>query len=239
MDDKQTNTRRPFIFLNAAVSADGKISTKERKQVKISGNSDFKRVDELKNGSDAIMVGVGTVLADDPSLTIKSKERRNHRKNAGLDENPVRIVVDSRARTPEDADIFNKGDGKRIIAVSKSASEERIKSLEEKATVIIAGDEKVDLTVLTEKLKEMGIEKIMVEGGSSLNWGLLSLKLVDEIYTFIGNIIIGGYTAPTLVDGSGFLEKEILQLKLADFEQMDEGLLVKWLVDYKDTSDGQ
>ena len=240
MDEKQTDIiNRPFIFLNAAVSADGKISTKERKQVKISGNSDFERVDELKKNSDAIMVGVGTILADDPSLTIKSENWKNHRKDAGLDENPIRIVVDSKARTPTDSDIFKKGEGKRIIAVSKSAPRERLKALEDKATVIVAGDEKVDLTVLAEKLKKMGIGKLMVEGGSSLNWSLLSLKLVDEIYTFIGNIIIGGHSAPTLVDGSGFLENEILKLKLANFEQMDKGLLVKWQVDYKDTSDSQ
>lgn len=240
MNEKQIDIRnRPFIFLNAAVSADGKISTKERRQIKISGDCDLERVDELKKDSDAIMVGIGTVLADDPSLTIKSETRRNYRKDEGLDENPVRIIVDSRARTPKNADILKKGKGKRIIAVSKSAPKEKLKILEDKATVIVAGDGKVDLKMLAEKLKEMGIEKIMVEGGSSLNWSLLSLKLVDEIYTFIGNIIIGGYSAPTLVDGSGFLENEILQLKLANFEQMDKGLLVKWQVVYKDTSDSK
>ncbi len=70
---------RPFTFINSAMSADGKISTKRRKQVKISGKTDFDRVDELRATSDAVMVGIGTVLADDPSLTVKSPERRQRR----------------------------------------------------------------------------------------------------------------------------------------------------------------
>src|SRR5665811_1503088 len=166
---------RPFIFINSAMSADGKLSTKERKQVRISGKLDFGRVDELRAQADAIMVGIGTVLADDPSLTVKSPERKAARKIAGKNENPVRIIVDSAARTPLDADIFKKGEGLRIIAVSNSAPAEKIKSLEEKALVIKTGDLKVDLGELVAKLKEMGINILMVEGGATLNWGMLSV----------------------------------------------------------------
>src|SRR5512133_1603632 len=197
---------RPFVFINSAMSADGKLSTKERKQVKISGKLDFERVDELRANADAIMVGIGTVLADDPSLTVKSPERKAARKAAGKSENPVRIVVDSAARTPLDADIFKKGEGARIIAVSNSAPAEKVKKLEEKALVIKTGAHRVDLTELAAKLKEMGINTLMVEGGATLNWGMISAGLVDEIYTFVGNLIIGGATAPTFTDGEGFSE---------------------------------
>ncbi len=221
---------RPFIFINSAMSADGKLSTKERKQVKISGKLDFERVDELRANADAIMVGIGTILADDSSLTVKSPERKAARKAAGKSENPVRIVVDSAARTPLDADIFKKGEGLRIIAVSNSAPEEKIKSLEEKALVVKTGTFKVDLTELAAKLKEMGINTLMVEGGATLNWGMLSAGLVDEIYTFVGNLIIGGKTAPTFTDGEGFKESEILGLELLSAEKIEEGVLLKWKV---------
>ena len=112
---------RPFVFVNIAMSADGKISTKERRQVKISGTEDFSRVDRIKAASDAIMVGIGTVLADNPSLTVKSPDLRAERRAGGKDEHPIRVVVDSAARTPLDADILHKGTGKRIIAVSRKA----------------------------------------------------------------------------------------------------------------------
>lgn len=224
---------RPFVFINSAMSADGKLSTKERKQVRISGKRDFERVDELRAKSDAIMVGIGTVLSDDPSLTVKSPERKAARKARGKSENPARIIVDSKARTPLDADIFKKGDGLRIIAVSNSAPAEKVEKLEKKALIVKTGTDKVDLTELARKLKEIGINSLMVEGGATLIWGMLSAGLVDEIYTFIGNIIIGGSTAPTFADGAGFSEGELLELDLLSVEKIEDGVLLKWKVKEK------
>ncbi len=221
---------RPFTFINSAMSADGKISTKERKQVRISGDVDFDRMDELRASSDAVMVGIGTVLADDPSLTVKSESRRAARKGDGREENPVRVVVDSQARTPLDADIFRKGEGTRVVAVSRSAPRERVKALEEMAVVIVAGENKVDLPELVVRLKEMGIDRLMIEGGAGLNWGMLSCGLVDEIYSFVGNLIIGGSSSPTLVDGPGFEENEIMGLEFVSCERMDDGVVLKWRV---------
>ncbi|MRR35450.1 2,5-diamino-6-(ribosylamino)-4(3H)-pyrimidinone 5'-phosphate reductase, partial [bacterium] len=91
---------RPFVFINNAMSADGKISSVERRQVRISGREDLARVDRLRAESDAVMVGIGTVLADDPSLRVKSDLLRQTRQDRGQLENPQRIVADSRARTP-------------------------------------------------------------------------------------------------------------------------------------------
>lgn len=220
---------RPFVFINAAMSADGKIATIERKQTRISGSLDFDRVDELRASSDAVMVGIGTVLSDNPSLTVKSKARREKRRMQGLPENPVRIVVDSMARTPIDSDIFKKGEGKRIIAVSESAPSEKVKLLEKYADIITAGRKSVELEKLLAELKKRGIKRLMVEGGATLNWGLISAGLVDEIYTFIGNIIIGGINAPTLVDGDG-CTCEFCKLELLSCERLEEGVLVKWKV---------
>ncbi len=228
---------RPFTFINSAMSADGKISTKERKQVRISGNVDFDRMDELRASSDAVMVGIGTVLADDPSLTVKSEARRAARKADGREENPVRVVVDSKARTPIDADIFKKGEGTRVVAVSRSAPRERVKVLEEVAVVIVAGENKVDLPELVVRLKEVGIDRLMIEGGAGLNWGMLSCGLVDEIYSFVGNLIIGGSSSPTLVDGPGFEENEIMGLEFVSCERMDDGVVLKWHVNAAQTFD--
>jgi len=208
---------RPFVFINAAMSADGKISTYERRQIRISSDADMKRVDELRAGADAIMVGIGTVLADDPGLTVKSGEK-----------NPIRIVVDSMARTPGDAEVITRKGGPTIIAVSKSAPPERVEALRKKADVITAGNKRVSLPELLGELKSRGINRLMVEGGATLNWGLISEGLVDEIYVYIGNMVIGGEGAPTLVDGAGF--KEPVKLELLDVENMDDGILMKWRV---------
>ncbi len=223
---------RPFVFVNIAMSADGKISTRERRQVRISGKEDFSRVDRIKAESDAIMVGIGTVLADNPSLTVKSPDLRAERTAAGRDEHPIRVVVDSAGRIPLDADILHKGTGRRIVAVSKKASPEKVEALGEHATVVVAGDETVDLAALLAELHRQGVRRLMVEGGGTLIGALFEHGLVDELQTFVGNIVIGGKDAPTPADGSGFLrEEDFARLKLIEAVSLDDGLLIRWNVE--------
>ncbi len=220
---------KPFVLINLAMSADGKISTVTRQQIRISGEEDFDRVDALKAECDAIMVGVGTVLADDPSLTVKSEARRANRTKEGRDENPLRIVVDSKAKTPVDAEILNKGEGARVIAVSEQAIVEDIGKLGDKADIIVCGTDEVDLKKLLYLLWQRGINRLMVEGGARLNWSLISQDLVDELYIYVGNLIIGGGGAPTPVDGSGFISEEAMKkLELLSAVKMDEGVLLQW-----------
>lgn len=225
---------RPHVIVNTAMSADGKLSTRERRQVKISGVQDFNRVDRLKAGCDAVMVGIGTVLADDPSLTVKAEECRNNRINRGVDMHPIRIVIDSRARTPPDAKVLHKEAGMRIIAVSKRADAGKVAELKKLATVVIVGEEQVDLKELMEELGRMGIRRVMVEGGGTLIAGLIAAGLVDEIYTFIGNIIIGGKDAPTLADGEGFIsESGFCRLTLLEARKIEQGILLHWNVEHR------
>lgn len=223
-------SKRPFVFINSAMSADGKIATIERKQTRISGSLDFDRMDELRASSDAIMVGIGTVLSDNPSLTVKSKERKDKRLKMGLSENPVRIVVDSSGRMPIDSDILIKGEGKRMIAVTERIPPEKVKELSKYAEIIVTGKEQVDLEALIFELKNKGIDRLMVEGGATLNWGLISCGLVDEIYTFIGNMIIGGKNAPTLVDGEGYA-CDFSRMMLISCQRSEDGVLVKWKIE--------
>jgi 2,5-diamino-6-(ribosylamino)-4(3H)-pyrimidinone 5'-phosphate reductase len=223
---------RPYVVVNIAMSADGKISTRERRQVRISGAQDFTRVDRLKAGCDAVMVGIGTVLADDPSLTVKSEECRNYRRKQGWDDHPVRIVVDSSGRIPPEASILHKGEGKRVVAVSKRADVTKISLLGKKTTVIVAGEDEVDLCALMNELGAMGIHRVMVEGGGTLIAGLIEAGLVNEIYTFIGNIIIGGKDSPTFTDGEGFiLESAFPRLTLLEASRIDQGILLHWNVE--------
>lgn len=222
---------RPFVHVNVAMSADGKLSTSERRQVKISGSADFSRVDRIKAESDAIMVGIGTVLADDPSLTVKSTDLRSARRAKGLPEHPVRIVVDSRARTPIDAAILHKGEGVRVIACSEKAEEGKKDGLSRYARIIVAGNDTVDLTALLSSLHAMGIRTLLVEGGGTLIWGLFRAGLVDRLTCYVGNRVIGGASAPTLADGEGFIrDQDFIPLSLEGIERMDSGVLLTWTI---------
>lgn len=215
---------RPFVFINSAMSADGKISSIDRRQVRISSREDLARVDELRAKSDAIMVGVGTILADDPQLRVKSNLLRRARRERDLSESPLRIAADSQARTPPTARILGPG---CILAVARFAPAERLKLLSRHSEIICCGEDRVDLRELISRLYDRGIKRIMVEGGASLNWSLISQGLVDEIYVFVGPMLIGGDSAPTLLDGQGY-RKDFPTLHLASVERLDGGVLLKW-----------
>ena len=215
---------RPFVFINCAMSIDGKISSVEHRQVRISSHLDLARVEELRANSDAIMVGLGTVLADDPKLRIKSEEMRRARKERGLPENPMRIIADSQATTPVSARVLGEG---CLLAVAESAPQDRLNRLQDRCEIIVCGKEKVDLAELFSRLFERGIKSIMVEGGATLNWSLISLGLVDEIYVYMAAMLIGGANAPTLVDGLGFKE-DFPRQKLLSVQQLDDGVLLRW-----------
>ena len=222
--------KRPFVFINSAMSADGKISSVERRQIRISGRADLARVDLLRAKSDAVMVGIGTVLADDPTLRIKSNALRQSRIEQGMPENPLRVVADSLARTPPGARFLGEG---CLVAVSRSAPAERVAGLSKECEIIKCGEARVDLSGLMSELCMRGVKRLMVEGGATLNWSLVKAGLVDELYVYMGALLIGGSEAPTLMDGPGF-SRDFPLLKLESVETLDEGLLIKWRVEAMD-----
>lgn len=219
---------RPYVILNAAMTLDGKIATQTGSS-NISGEEDLKRVHEIRKQCDGIMVGIGTVLADDPRLTV-------HKIDANPEDNPVRVVVDSKCRTPIDARITND-DAKTIIACANEFKDDFIES--EKYEVFKkrgvkffwSGDERVDLTSLMSYLHEEGIEKLMLEGGSTLNFSMIKAGLIDEISICVAPMVVGGANAKTFFDGEGFdLMDEAVRLELTDSYTLGKDLILKYNV---------
>lgn len=219
---------RPYVILNAAMTLDGKIATQTGSS-NISGEEDLKRVHEIRKQCDGIMVGIGTVLADDPRLTV-------HKIDANPDDNPVRVVVDSKCRTPIDARITNS-DAKTIIACANEFKDDFIQS--EKYEVFKkrgvkffwSGDEIVDLTSLMSYLHEEGIEKLMLEGGSTLNFSMIKSGLIDEISICVAPMVVGGANAKTFFDGEGFdLMDDSVKLELTGHYNLGKDLILKYNV---------
>jgi 2,5-diamino-6-(ribosylamino)-4(3H)-pyrimidinone 5'-phosphate reductase len=177
----------------AAMALDGKIATRSGDS-RISSGSDLKRLHRLRAEADAVMIGVGTQLKDNPLLTVRRVRGRS----------PIRIIIDGLARTPANSRIFSTKDSRIIVAVSNRAPPTRVNKLKRAgAEIIQCGTQQVNLKKLLAKLHANGVNRILLEGGGKLNWSMLSNGLVDEIMVTVAPIIIGGEKATTLVEGVG------------------------------------
>lgn len=216
--------QRPRVFINVAVTADGKMDTFERKGAAISSARDKARVDQLRAEADAVMVGGKTLLDEDPKLTVKSEELRAERIARGLAPNPVKVGVVSVADLNPEGNFLNAGPAQVVIFTTSRTSNEQINSLKSRGVdVFILGDSRVDLKQALDKLYSLGIHSLMVEGGGTLNFELLRLGLVDELTMYIAPMIFGGESAPTAVSGPGLVRGEAIPLKLVDVKVHEDG----------------
>jgi 2,5-diamino-6-(ribosylamino)-4(3H)-pyrimidinone 5'-phosphate reductase len=216
------------VTINGAMTVDGKIATASGDS-KISSKEDLVRVHRLRASADAIVVGISTILADDPRLTVRLVRGKN----------PARVIVDSRGRIPVDSQVMQTASRIRtIVAVTDQAPEEKIGKLEGMgAEVLVISEGKkgqsaavphgVNLKELFRRLDKMGMKKVLVEGGGELNWSLLRLGLVDELTVTIAPKIAGGRLATTLVEGDGADEiTQGIRLELRRVERKKTGELV-------------
>ncbi len=211
--------KKPEIVINCAMSADGKIASPQGKQIRISCEKDIERMYNLRNNSDAVLVGVNTVLSDDPKLTVKEKYVKNPK-------NPVRIVLDSNCRTPVDSKVVNDK-SKTLIVVKKGIN--CVKKYDSNVEIVFCETNKdglIDLKCLMKKLSEKKINSLMVEGGGEIIWSFLKEKLVDDLFVYVAPIIIGGKNTPTMAAGEGIKENEdIINLEIVESLRFGKGFL--------------
>ncbi len=203
---------RPFVHINCAMSADGKIAGVDRTQVSISSDEDKTRAKGLRRKYDAILVGVGTVIADDPHLTLKDLD---------YDTNPIRIVLDPHGRTPDEAKVLDER-APTVMVTLESCDREW--DCEE---TIRVGTDRIDLEKLLDILAEdVGVENILVEGGGETIASFFGAGLVDRYTVFVGGLVIGGRTAPTPCDGPGWVREGGMRMNLISCETLGNGALL-------------
>lgn len=210
------------VIVNSAMTVDGKIATHQGDSA-ISSKDDLIRVHKLRDSVDGIIVGISTVLADNPRLTIRLGRKQPQEKHL------TRIIIDSMGRIPLDSQILRTASKiKTIVAVTKLAHMNvRRKIKKTGAIVIVAGTNTVDLKRVLWTIQKMGIKKILVEGGGEINWSLFSLGIVNELIVTIAPKIVGGRQATTLVEGEGYSRvSQGLKLQLKKVRMQNSGELV-------------
>ncbi|MGB8159667.1 MAG: 2,5-diamino-6-(ribosylamino)-4(3H)-pyrimidinone 5'-phosphate reductase [Nitrososphaeraceae archaeon] len=183
------------VILNAAMSVDGKIATRSGDS-SISSIVDLKRVHRLRTTVDAIMIGIQTVLTDDPMLDVRFAKTKK---------NPARIIIDSTARISLHSRILKTANEiHTIVAVTNRASIAKIHKIESTgAQVLVRGEKIVNIRSVFRHLERLGFNRILVEGGGEINWSVLNLGMIDEMIVMVSSIVIGGRDAKTLVEGKG------------------------------------
>lgn len=178
------------------MSIDGKISTRGNDS-SFSSRKDWIRVHKLRSSVDGIVVGISTVLEDNPMLSV-----RHYSKGT---KDPVRIIVDSNARIPLNSRIIRSSKNiQTIVATTPNASTRKIKELKKAGVqVLVSGKRKVNIKNLFQQLENLGLKRILVEGGGEINWSVLKIGLANELIVTISPVVVGGRDAKTLVEGEG------------------------------------
>jgi diaminohydroxyphosphoribosylaminopyrimidine deaminase/5-amino-6-(5-phosphoribosylamino)uracil reductase len=193
---KYITTGRPFVTLKIAMSLDGKIATRTGESRWITGGKARVQAHRMRRDADAVLVGVGTVIADDPALTVRHVRARRQ---------PLCVIADSKARTPPGAKVC-AGERPALIAVTADAAPTDVQALREAGAEVLTlpnRDGKVDLAALLQELGARDIASLLVEGGGELIASFIELDLADKLVVFIAPKIIGGAEAATGVEGTG------------------------------------
>ena len=216
--------KRPYTFINVAATADGKIDTFERKGSAISSAQDKARVDELRANADAVLVGGKTLLEEQPKLTVKSEALREGRIKRGAAPNPIKVGVVTVADIPLDSDFIKAGPARVVIFTTSQTSISHLNVLRAHGVeVFVHESPRVNLKQMMNTLSEIGVNRLMVEGGGTINFELMKLGLVDELTIYIAPLIFGGSQSPTLAAGNGFTRNEAIALKLEKVETHEDG----------------
>lgn len=221
---KYITTARPFLAVKYAMSLDGKIATHTGHARWVTGPEARRRVHELRRAADAILVGLGTVLADDPLLTVRLEGDEESRQ-------PWRVVADTYCRLPVESRLLNDAYAARtIVATTPAAPAEAraaVRARGAEVLVLPARDGRVDLADLAARLAGRGIINLLAEAGSTLTASLFALGLADKVYAFVAPKVVGGSAAPTPVGGEGVATMDAARLlRLAKVERLGPDVLL-------------
>jgi diaminohydroxyphosphoribosylaminopyrimidine deaminase/5-amino-6-(5-phosphoribosylamino)uracil reductase len=218
--------KEPFVVLKVAATLDGKIATRNGDSKWISGEASRRFVHKVRDQVDGVLVGIGTILRDDPMLTARRKEGRE----------PYRIVLDSRLRIPEEAKVFEHSPSEVILATTGSAPQEKIERLRKRGVRVLIIDSRegrVNLRSCLSKLGEIGVMNLLVEGGSQVNGSFLDEGLIDKFLLFLSPKLMGDPQALGIFGRGGVSNlEEALAVKEIKTKRIGEDIFVEGYLEW-------
>ncbi|WIY60156.1 bifunctional diaminohydroxyphosphoribosylaminopyrimidine deaminase/5-amino-6-(5-phosphoribosylamino)uracil reductase RibD [Bacillus arachidis] len=213
------NTKLPFVTIKTAMSLDGKIATTTGESRWITGEIAREDVHQYRHTHDAILVGVNTVIADNPSLTTRLPNGGKH---------PIRIILDTHLRTPRSSHVITDGIAQTWIIVGKDVKKEKIATYESQAvSVLQMQTNQIEIRDLLLRLGEKQILSLFVEGGQSVHASFLEAKCFNEIVTYISPKLIGGKASPTMFGGTGFNKlQDAISLQIQEMKQLGDDIKI-------------
>jgi 5-amino-6-(5-phosphoribosylamino)uracil reductase len=220
-----TRPARPYVLLSCCLSLDGYLDSPGEERLVLSNAADLDRVDEVRAGCDAILVGAGTVRADDPRLSVRSGVRRAQRRTLGLPPTPLKVTVTATGCLDPSARIFH-GEDTLVLCPTPAVArtQDRLAGL---ATVEDAGDP-VTMEGVLDRLAERGVRRLMVEGGGRVHTQFLTAGLADELQLAVAPLFVGDSRAPRFVSDGRFPWDDGHRARLTDVRRLGDVVLLRY-----------
>jgi 5-amino-6-(5-phosphoribosylamino)uracil reductase len=220
---------RPYVLLSCAMSVDSYIDDASPQRLLLSNDADLDRVDAVRAGCDAILVGANTLRRDDPQLLVRSIARQEDRIARGMPPSPIKVTMTTSGDLDPSSRFFHTGDTSKLVYCATPAADKLRERLDGLATVIDAGDP-LDLGRLLSDLAARGIRRLLVEGGSTIHTQLLTAGLADELHLVVAPLFVGDNRAPRFVSASSFAWHSGNRMTLTDVRQIGDVALLRYLL---------
>jgi 5-amino-6-(5-phosphoribosylamino)uracil reductase len=220
-------TGRPYVLLSCAMSVDGYIDDATDRRLVLSNEADLDRVDEVRAGCDAILVGAATIRRDDPRLLVRSEERQRVRLAAGRPPSPVKVTLTRTGALDPDRRFFATGTGEKLVYCASGALDVARARVGALATVIDAG-QPAELGRVLADLAARGVRRLMVEGGGRVHTEFLTAGLADELQLAVAPFFVGDERAPRFVAGGTFPWSQARPMSLAEVRRIGDVVLLRY-----------
>ena len=218
---------RPYTLLSCGMSLDGYLDCPSVRRLRLSNDQDFDRVDAVRAGCDAILVGAGTVRNDNPRLLVRAAARQQQRVGAGRTASPMKVTLTGTGKLDPDADFFTLGDVEKVVYSTSGPAAELRCRLAGLATVVDAGDP-VDLRAVSGDLHARGVRRLMVEGGGTVHTQFLTGDLADELQLVVAPLFVGDSRARRFVDDGRFPWNADRRATLAEVRPIGDVVLLRY-----------